>query len=503
MRLIARFLLLAALLTFAPRQGMAAEPGYALLPAGGAGGWLNVTRPLNDDDMKGRLVLLDFWTYGCINCIQIVPDLEYLENKYGEKLLVVGVHSAKFDGEKGNERIEAAARRFGLKHPVINDSDFAIWNAFGVRAWPTQILLDAHGKEIARYSGEGHRAEIDAAIQKSLKDLPAPHDIMTDLVAAMDHDSTLLFPGHMAAADKTPWGPVIFVADAGHHRVLAIADDGTVKAVIGSGKRGEADGKFAAAQFDNPRGVAVAGNILYIADTGNHMLRQADLTTGMVKTLAGTGKRGVDRTIKSEPGLKTSLASPWDVELIDDGKRVAIAMAGLHQLWAYDIAAGTVSVIAGTGAERIDDGPALRSTLSQPSGLSLYNGDLYFVDAESSALRVMDAGGNVRTLIGTGLFDFGHVDGTYPLAMMQHPQGLAASDGRIVIADTYNDALRVYYTATKKLGTVTLPPGTLSEPGDVILRGDTAIVSDTNHHTLKKIDIKTGSVTEINISAVP
>ena len=482
-----------------PRAGLAQEAGYELLPGGGAGGWLHVTRPLTAADMRGRLVLLDFWTYGCINCIQIVPDLEYLENTFGERLLIIGVHSAKFEGEKGNDRILAAARRFGLKHPVINDSDFAIWKAFNVKAWPTQVLLDGAGKEIARYAGEGHRARIEADIRGAIKDMPAPAQGIGDLIEAMDHDSPLLFPAHMAAATGTPWGDVIFVADAGHHRIVAIDDAGAVKAVIGGGVRGASDGDFAGAQFNAPRGVAYGGGMLYIADTGNHKLRRVDIAGGTVMTVAGTGERGRDRSARNAPGLKTALASPWDVEFIDDGRRVAIAMAGLHQLWVYDVAKNTVSVMAGTGAERIDDGPALKSTLSQPSGLALApDGALFFVDAESSALRMLK-GGKVQTLIGTGLFDFGLVDGTYPQALMQHPQGLAADGDRVVIADTYNNALRVYDRATKTLSTVKLTGGTLSEPGDVILRDGHAIVSDTNHHALKKIDLRSGAVTSLPV----
>jgi len=497
-----RVLLVIAAL-FLPRAGMAQEAGYTLLPAGGAGGWLHVKRPLTAADMQGRLVLLDFWTYGCINCIQIVPDLEYLENTFGERLLVIGVHSAKFEGEKGNDRILAAARRFGLKHPVINDSDFAIWKSFNVKAWPTQVLLDGNGKEIGRYTGEGHREKIAADIQGAIKDMPAPTAGIADLIDAMDHASPLLFPAHMAAADNTPWGKVIFVADTGHNRILAIDPQGTVKATIGGGERGAQDGDFTSAQFNAPRGVAVHNGMLYIADTGNHMLRRADLAGGTVMTVAGTGERGRDRKAKNAPGLKTALASPWDVEFIDGGKRVAIAMAGLHQLWVYDTEKSTVSVLAGTGAERIDDGPALKSTLSQPSGLaSAPDGALFFVDAESSALRVLKDG-NVETLIGTGLFDFGLVDGPYPQALMQHPQGLAVDKDRVVVADTYNNALRVYDRKAKTLTTVKLTGDGLSEPGDVILHDGYAIISDTNHHALKKIDLTTGAVSTLPVTAAP
>jgi hypothetical protein len=191
------------------------------------------------------------------------------------------------------------------------------------------------------------------------------------------------------------------------------------------------------------------------------------------------------------------------VEPIDDGRRIAIAMAGLHQLWAYDIGRKTVSVIAGTGAEDIEDGAAARAALAQPSGLSAQGGDLFFVDAETSSLRVLQAGGAVKTLVGTGLFDFGLKDGAYPQAMMQHAQGLYAGPQRIVVADTYNNALRLYDRAAGMLRTVPLPAGTLHEPGDVIVRDGTAWVSDTNGHHIVKVNLDSGETVVFPLKTAP
>lgn len=423
--------ILLGLLAHAPA---ARAQGFEALAGGGAGGWLNVTRPLRLEDMQGRLVLLDFWTYGCINCMQIVPDLTALEEQFGDKLLIIGVHSAKFEGEKENARILAAAKRFGLKHPVINDSDYAIWNAFGVRAWPTQVLLGPDGEEISRYAGEGHRAEIAADLEKALP----------------------------RATAATPLVGLI------------------------------AGGAFATAQFNHPRGLSAAGNRLYVADTGNHRIREVDLGAWAVTTIAGTGERGSYNTSERTPARSAGLASPWDVELIDGGKTLAIANAGTHQILAYNIAAKTVSVLAGSGREGIDDGKAHKAALAQPSGLSASGESLFFVDAESSAMRVL-RNGVVKTLIGTGLFDFGLRDGVYPQAMMQHPQGLYADENRIVIADTYNNALRIYDRKAGRLSTLPLAPGTLNEPGDVVVIGDTAYVADTGAHAIRAIDLKTGA----------
>lgn len=453
-----------------------AAESFATLAKGGAGGWLNVTRPLTEADMTGRVVVLDFWTYGCINCMQVVPDLEYLEEKYGDKLLVIGVHSAKFQGEKGSERILAAAKRFGLKHPVINDSDFAIWNSFNIEAWPSFVVLGPDGKDVAKFVGEGNRANLDRAINSALPSRGPSTPAIATLLDDTKAGDTLSFPSRLAYAKG-----VIYVADSGHNRIAGFKNGKQVLSIAG---------------FNNPRGIALVGDTLYIADTDNHMIRALDLKTKALTNVAGTGKMGRARNAMNAPALKTPLASPWDVEPLPDG-RIAIAMAGTHQLWVYDTATKTVSVLAGTGAESIDDGAAIgTASLSQPSGLSVAGNTLFFVDAESSALRELE-NDTVDTLIGTGLFDFGLKDGTYPEALMQHPQGLFADDKRIVIADTYNNVLRVYDRVRKQLTTVALSGDTLNEPGDVIVVDGNALVADTNHHAIKSVDLKTGVVSTL------
>ncbi len=479
-----------ALMIFFLQSPPAQAEGFAALEAGGSGGWLNVTRPLTADDMKGRLVLLDFWTYGCINCMQVIPDLEYLEHKFGDRLLIIGVHSAKFSGEKGSDRILAAAKRFGLKHPVINDADFAIWNSYKVRAWPTLILLDGEGMEIARYEGEGHRDALEGAIEKSIGGAMAAVPL-SGLVAKDMDASVLSFPARLSAGQG-----LMFVADSGHNRILAFDRNGNIQMTIGSGERGADDGAFVTVQFNHPRGLAFLNDDLYIADTGNHLIRRVNLTKKTVETVAGTGMQGRSRTAKNAPAKATPIASPWDVEDMGDGKTLAIAMAGVHQIWALDTQSGTLSVLAGNGREDIVDGAALNAEIAQTSGLSRNQGALFFADAESSSLRVLE-GGRVLTLIGTGLFDFGNIDGEYPEAMMQHPQGLYAGADSIIVADTYNNSLRRYDRKTKILSTIPLSGGSLNEPGDVLVQDDAIYVADTNNHRVVKIDPETGAMTPL------
>ncbi|HET9526031.1 MAG TPA: thioredoxin family protein, partial [Pyrinomonadaceae bacterium] len=134
----------------------------------GGSGWLNTDKPLSLAALKGKVVLLDFWTYGCINCIHIIPDLKKLEAKYPNQLVVIGVHSAKFQNEKETENIRRIILRYEIEHPVYNDSEYAVWQSYGVRAWPTQVLIDPAGYVIGGVSGEGNYDVIDQAIAKTI-----------------------------------------------------------------------------------------------------------------------------------------------------------------------------------------------------------------------------------------------------------------------------------------------------------------------------------------------
>ncbi len=374
---LALLTIIALMLTALSARAAAVPENIDILAKGGKGGWLNVTRPLTAADIQSHpVILLDFWTYGCINCQQVVPDLEALEKEFGDKLLIIGVHSAKFNAESGNDRILAAAQRFGLKHPFINDSDFAIWKAFGVQAWPTLVLMDNQGSVIRMFEGEGHKDEIAGQISKSLTLFgslsgKAAKPVAVPLMNDKDN-SVLSFPARLAAMPDTPNAGVymLYVADSGHNRILGFDESGAVNAIVGSGTRGLKDGDFKTAQFDHPRGIAVLNHDLYVADTGNHALRRVDFKKHTVETVAGTGVRGENYDVRDEDGKTTALASPWDVEPLADGHTLAVAVAGLHQIWTYDTKTGTVKSNVGSGKEGIKDGPAIDADLAQPSALS-------------------------------------------------------------------------------------------------------------------------------------
>ena len=484
-------------------------------------GWLNTSRPLERKDLLNRVILLDFWTFCCINCIHVIPDLKYLEEKFGDRLTVIGVHSAKFANERDSENIRSAILRYGIEHPVVNDFDFSIWQRFGVRAWPTFILIDPKGHVVDTYSGEGNRAAIERDIEATLKRYADVADEVVKLYPLplaleknKEASSTLSFPGKIAAStigkkDVSAEMATLYVSDSGYHRVLALTEEGEVLEQIGSGTEGYRDGNFAEAQFRRPQGVLFAYPYVYVADTENHALRRIDLKNKRVETIAGTGKQGYERRASNADALSTPLASPWDLAFYPDDKHIAIAMAGTHQLWSYDIEAKTVSVIAGNGSESIDDGIYPYNSLSQPSGFSVYDGKLYFVDSETSSLRVLE-GKELRTLIGTGLFDFGYKEGVQGQALMQHALGVHADETGVYIADSYNHSIRRYdpqtgylhnYSGTGKRGSAdgALAEAQFNEPNDIKRIDGKYFVTDTNNNAIRVIDPAAKTVTTLKI----
>ena len=353
--------------------------------------WLNTDRPLTLAELRGKVVLLDFWTYGCINCMHVVPDLKRLEEEYPSELVVIGVHSAKFAHESDTENIRQTILRYGLKHPVVNDQDFLVWRRWGVRAWPTAILIDPQGNVADYHSGEDVYVLLKPVIESLVKRFDAKgmldrSPLERGLEVEGVPESGLSFPGNVLADEA---GDRLFVADTNHNRIV-IADivDGTVLNVIGSGGRGLGAGDFRISAFDHPHGMALEANgrILYVADTGNHAVRRADLVSGRVTTLVGTGVRASDYPPRGGLAPDVGLNSPWDLAV--DGGQLYIAMAGSHQIWVMDTDSRQIGPFAGSGLEGTDDGPLAIADLAQPSGLTLDGkGRLYFADSEGSSIR--------------------------------------------------------------------------------------------------------------------
>ncbi|MFF5983772.1 NHL domain-containing thioredoxin family protein [Streptomyces olindensis] len=464
----------------APRRARVRAPELT-----GKGGWLNTGgRQYTLADLRGRIVILDFWTFCCINCLHVLDELRALEDKHRDTVVVIGVHSPKFVHEAEHQAVVDAVERYGVEHPVLDDPELATWKQYAVRAWPTLVVIDPEGYVVAQHAGEGHVH----AIERLVAELAAEHEAKGTLrrgdgpyVPPEPEPSVLRFPGK---ALPLPGGSFL-VSDTTRHQLVELAEDGeSVVRRIGSGARAFADGSAGTAAFNEPQGLALLddGSVV-VADTVNHALRRLDLATGEVTTLAGTGQQWWQGSPTSGPARETDLSSPWDVAWWQG--RVWIAMAGVHQLWAYDPADGTVSVTAGTTNEGLVDGPGGEAWFAQPSGLAATPDRLWLADSETSALRWVEPDGSVHTAVGTGLFDFGHRDGAAAQALLQHPLGVTAlPDGSVAVSDTYNHALRRYDPAT---GEVTTLATDLREPSDAVLDGDDIVVVESARHRLTRL----------------
>ncbi|MBA2807602.1 redoxin domain-containing protein [Streptomyces sp. KM273126] len=466
----------------APRRARVRAPELI-----GKGGWLNTgDKNLSLADLRGKCVVVDFWTFCCVNCLHVLDELRELEEKHRDTVVVIGVHSPKFVHEADHRAVVDAVERYGVEHPVLDDPELATWKQYAVRAWPTLVVIDPEGYVVAQHAGEGHAH----AIERLVEELEAEHAAKGTLrrgdgpyVAPGPEPTVLRFPGK---ALLLPSGTFL-VSDTTRHQLVELAADGeTVVRRIGSGVRGFADGAGATASFSEPQGLALLddGSVV-VADTVNHALRRLDPATGEVTTLAGTGRQWWQGSSASGPAHEVDLSSPWDVAVF--GGLVWIAMAGVHQLWTYDPAEGTVAVAAGTTNEGLVDGPGPEAWFAQPSGLAVSaDGDrLWLADSETSALRWVDRDGAVHTAVGTGLFDFGHRDGAAGQALFQHPLGVTAlPDGSVAVSDTYNHALRRYDPAT---GEVTTLATDLREPSDAVLVGDDIVVVESARHRLTRL----------------
>jgi thiol-disulfide isomerase/thioredoxin len=440
----------------------------------GRGGWINTDRPLTlHAELRGKIVLLDFWTFCCINCLHVLDELRLLEEKYADVLVVIGVHSPKFVHEAEHDAVLAAVERYAVHHPVLDDPDLTTWQAYAVRAWPTLTLVDPEGYIVAQFSGEGHAHSLD----RYVAELVAEHEPRGTLhrghgpyAPPETVPSTLRFPAKALRLD----GGTLLVADAGHDEVVGLAADAeTVIRRVGG--------------FREPNGLAllptdIAARVGYdvvVADTVTHMLRGIRLRDGATLNLAGTGAQWMQGDPTSGPAAKVPLSSPWDVAWFDG--RVVIAMAGIHQLWWFDPVAETTGVLAGTTNEGLRDGPAEQAWLAQPSGLAVSSDGerLWFVDAETSALRSLRAG-TVATAVGHGLFDFGHVDGPAEDVLLQHPLGVCVlPDDSVAVLDTYNGAVRRYEPRTKQM--TTLATGLREPSGALVVDGELLVVESAAH----------------------
>lgn len=483
--------------------------------------WINTGgRQLTLADFRGRILVLDFWTYGCINCIHMIPELAELERRFGGEVVVAGIHSGKFVNERETANIARACERLGVHHPVLNDRQFRTWREYAVNAWPTLAIVSPDGYVLGMQAGEVTAEQLAPVVANFIGALKqsgkmgggaaVPYEMQTQ----PPEPGELRFPAKVIAQDASR----LFVADTGHNRVFEVGIDedgvtGRVVRAFGSGRPGWMDGPSHAAAFHAPHGLSLADEVLYVADTQNHLVRAIDLRGGAVHTVAGVGDQA-RRRYGPGPALETPLNSPWDV-LWKDG-RVYVAMAGPHQLWRLDPSSGTAEPFAGSGAEEVFDADLEMAALAQPSALATDGGRIYFADAESSAIRYAAPGADVRTIVGTGLFDFGDRDGTGDDVRLQHAQGIAwwARERKVLVADTYNHRVKTVDPYTREVRSLAGggEPGLVDggayearfwEPGGLAITPDgaRAYVADTNNHALRMIELDSGRVQTVKVLA--
>jgi sugar lactone lactonase YvrE/thiol-disulfide isomerase/thioredoxin len=490
--------------------------------------WINTAGPIQLSQLRGKFVLMDFWTYCCINCIHILPELKKLETAYPKNLVVIGVHSAKFATEQDSKNIAEAVLRYRIEHPVVNDSNHTLWERFGVNSWPTVILIDPEGYAVWRWSGEVTFEQVDAVLKPAIayyrkRKLLDETPLRFDLEAHKAKATPLSFPGKVLADEP---GGRLFIADSNHNRIVIARLDGTLVAVIGSGASGAQDGDFAAAQFNQPQGMALAGETLYVADTENHLIRKVDLAAKTVATIAGTGRQNRERPpVGKTPAARAiALNSPWDLWLHKGN--LFVAMAGSHQIWRMRLERAAIGPYAGNGREDIVDGPLLSkipyqpgySSFAQPSGLASDGTWLYVADSEGSSIRAvpLDPRKEVKTVVGTSqlpsarLFTFGDIDGPAKQARLQHALGVAFLQGRLYVADTYNSKIKVVDPASGETQTLagdgkpgaSDSPPRFNEPAGISAAAGKLFVADTNNHLIRIVDPSEKKVTTLTIAGL-
>jgi len=465
--------------------------------------WLGTGgRDLSLEQLRGRVVVLDFWTFACVNCLHVLDELRPLESQFADELVIVGVHSPKFEHEGEPAAVEAAVERYDVRHPVLDDPALTTWSAYAARAWPTLVVIDPKGYVVASMSGEGHGPGLVSLVEELLEEHRAKGTLRSGdapYVAPAPHAGALAFPGKAVAL---PDGSFV-VSDTTHHQVVHLeADLETERRRWGGpGELAEPQGVLAL-----PADVAIAvGCDLLVADSVNHRVVGISLSDNDIRVIAGTGDQLRERT-GGGPALHQPLSTPWDLAWWQGC--VVIAMAGVHQLWELhphaDPELATVGIVAGTTQEGIRDGAAATAWFAQPSGLATSaDGDtLWIADAETSALRSMVRGEHgpvVTTHVGTGLFDFGHRDGSghgtlgseqVGDALLQHPLGVTVlPDGSVAVSDTYNGAIRRFDPASNQV--TTLATGLL-EPSDAVVEtdpesGSRLVVVESAAHRLVRV----------------
>lgn len=459
--------------------------------------WVNTDEAPSLAAMRGRVVLLNFWTFDSVNCANVLPDIRFLENKYHDGLSVIGMHTPKYEYQRAAAPVLKAVNRNHIRHPVANDPGYITWQAYGAQAWPTLALIDAQGQLAALLPGEGRREEADAMIGHLL-DEAAKQDLRVyeSQVSSVRPEprQPLRFPTRLLATDSSLW-----IADTGHNRILECNHEGRIVRQFGSGNPGFWDGTNTDAGFSGPQGITLARDCLFVADTGNHAIRRVRLLDGEVKTIAGTGALGHDIPHEYVDPTKIAMASPSDVAAVGD--IIYVAVSGQNQIWQYNLNTNKLVALAGSGKLGIEDGSGVAASFAQPVSLSAIGQQLIVVDSAASAIRALRLADNrVSTFIGKGLYDFGDAPGKPDVARLQNPLAACVdARGLVFIADSYNCKIKALNLRTTEVRTLNLPY-TLQEPAGIALGSNSLWISNTNAHEIVRVDLGSGQIKRLTIT---
>lgn len=460
--------------------------------------WFNVDAPVSLTEQLGRVVLLNFCAFSSVACRQLLADLDYLGNKYRKDLVILGVHSPRYPGEAGEVHLRQSVNKYRITYPMVHDPELQLWHAYGMKNRPTQVLIDRDGYIVGSLSGVGKLDRLEQVIRYQCgkrSRIPArvPGRFLTRRVAATS--GILSFPGRLVVS-----GSKLFIADSGHNRILVASRSGVVLRQYGSESAGLIDGNGESAAFNNPQGMVLVDDFLYVADAGNHAIRRIDIRSDDVDTIAGNGKVGTAGPGIPAAPLACSLNYPLDLAMKEGA--LYIAMAGVHQIWRLSLVANRITVFSGSGEAGLVDGPPGRAAFAQPSGLTVLGQQLFVVDADAAAVRSVDVvTGAVTTLVGSRLFGFGNRDGTGRAALLQYPQDIKVDPRHrmLWVADTYNNKIRRIGLDTRFVSSPVVDRG-LNEPGGLAFHDDTLYIANTHAHEILCLNPDDGHTTTLNVA---
>jgi hypothetical protein len=463
--------------------------------------WVNTRGRLTLDSLRGRVVILLFWSYDNIHCINLLPRLQKMAARLHDGVVLLGVHTPKYAAQRQALTISKAAHRLHLRMPVANDADWRAWRAFGIESWPSAVVIDCEGGVVRVLQGELMGDELETLASNLLEDAAARDLRRFDAAPGVDGGEpqmSLRFPAAVAVDAQR-----LYVSDSSRNRVLECTQDGRVLRQFGSGTPGYWDGRLNDAGFCDPQGLALSGESLYVADTGNHTVRRVRLASGQVETVLGSGREGFDTPRTAIAPRTLAVSAP--VALLVRDNQMYVSMAGQHQIWRMDLAADRVEVLAGNGHNRLLDGPALEAGLVQPAALAYHAGQLLIADAGANAVRALRiADGKLSTLAGLGPWHPGLADGTAGTARFAHPLGLAVDGtGTVYVADTLNGRLCRMNPAGRAGWTVQsmVLPQTLQEPAGLAIAGRSLWLAERSTHLLHRLDLDSGALGKLSLGA--